>query len=341
MLPDSVIRAGIRRLLDKRLARERAAIPLDDSGRLQLLREQFATGPIAESVDAALAQQYEAPTTLFLNMLGPRLKYSAGYWEDEAATLAESETAMLSLTCERAEIADGQRVLDLGCGWGALTFWIAERYPNADVIAISNSRKQHQFITEQAIARGLLNVRHVRMNVANFDREDATAAGVDDDWQFDRIVSIEMFEHMRNIENLLHHLAGWLRPDGKLFLQSFCHRELFYRLKLDGKNDWVARNFFTGAAVPSADLYEHVRGPLELQRQWQVSGRHSARSWNGWLTNLDINREEVIQAFEADLPPIDARRQFQRWRMFAMACEELFAYGDGSEWFINQALLAK
>ena len=342
MLPDAVVRAAIRRILTQRLTRERAAAPADHSGRMQLLRERFASGPIVDSVDVALAQQYEMPAALVLTMLGPCLKYSAGLWESEDCTLADAEEAMLALTCERAEIADGQRILDLGCGWGSLAFWIAERYPNADVVAISNSRAQHQFITEQAIARGLMNVRHVKMNIANFDREPLPSeAEVDDEWQFDRIVSVEMFEHMRNVESLLGHLAGWLRPDGKLFLHAFCHRELFYRFELDGKHEWMARHFFTGGAMPSADLFEHLCGPLHLQRQWKVAGQHYARTWRAWLMNLDANREAIIGDFEQSLSPVDARRQFQRWRMLAMACEEIFAYGGGSEWFVIHALLAK
>ncbi|BBO32179.1 cyclopropane-fatty-acyl-phospholipid synthase-like protein [Lacipirellula parvula] len=342
MLPDSVIRAGIRKVLERRLARERAAIPADHSGRLQLLRERFASGPIAEGVEVALAQQYEAPASLFLTMLGPWLKYSAGLWENPDSTLLESEEAMLALTCKRAEIADGQRILDLGCGWGALTFWMAERYPNADVVAISNSRTQHKFITEQALARGLMNVRHVRMNIADFDREPpAEQTEPDAEWQFDRIVSIEMFEHMRNVESLLTRLAGWLRPDGKLFLHAFCHRELFYRFNLDGQYDWMARHFFTGGAMPSADLFEHIHGPLQLQQKWEVAGQHYARTWRAWLGNLDANREEIIREFEQTQPPVDARRQFQRWRMFLMAGGEIFTYGDGSEWFVMHALLSK
>jgi len=342
MLPDSVIRAGIRRVLERRLARERAAIPADHVGRVQVLRERFASGPIADSIDAALAQQYEIPATLFLTMLGPWLKYSAGLWENDESTLLESEEAMLALTCERAEIADGQRILDLGCGWGSLTFWIAERYPNADVVAISNSRTQHKFITEQALARGLMNVRHVRMNIADFDREPPVEqAEPDAEWQFDRIVSVEMFEHMRNVESLLGRLASWLRPNGKLFLQAFCHRELFYRFELDGNYDWMARHFFTGGAMPCADLFEHLRGSLHLERKWEIAGQHYARTWRAWLANLDANRDEIIREFEQRLSPVEARRQFQRWRMFTMACEEIFSYGDGSEWFVIHALLAK
>ena len=309
---------------------------------MQLLRERFAAGPIVDPADAALAQQYEMPAALLLTMLGPWLKYSAGFWESDDSTLADSEEAMLSLTCKRAEIADGQQILDLGCGWGALAFWIAERYPNADVVAISNSSAQHQFVTEQAIARGLMNVRHVTMNIADFDREQPwSETAADDEWRFDRIVSVEMFEHMRNVESLLGHLAGWLRPGGKLFLHAFCHRELFYRFELDGRLEWMARHFFTGGAMPSADLFEHLSGPFQLQRQWEVAGEHYARTWRTWLSNLDANRAEIIGEFEQRLSPVEARRQFQRWRILAMACEEIFAYGDGNEWFVIHALLSK
>lgn len=342
MLPDSVVRVAIRRILTQRLTLERAAAPADQASRTQLLRDLFASGPIVDSVDATLAQQYEIPAAVVLTMLGPWLKYSAGLWDSDDTTLADSEEAMLALTCERAEIADGQRILDLGCGWGALAFWIAERYPNADVVAISNSRAQHQFVAEQALARRLMNVRHVQMDITDFDREPVPSEDkVDDEWQFDRIVSVAMFEHMRNVESLLGHLAGWLRPRGKLFLHAFCHRELCYRFALDGPHEWMARYFFTGGGMPSADLFEHLCGSLHRQRQWEVNGQHYARTWRAWLANLDANREMIIGEFEQSLSPVEARRQFQRWRMLAMACEEIFAYGGGSEWFVIHALLAK
>jgi cyclopropane-fatty-acyl-phospholipid synthase len=343
MLPDAVIRMGIRRILEQRLQREREVVPNDAVKRAALLRDQFATGPIAEETDAARSQHYEAPTELFQEMLGPRLKYSGCLWEPGVEDLSAAEEAMLALTCERAGIADGQRILDLGCGWGSLSLWMAERYPNADIVAASNSRTQHQFIMKQALARGLLNVRHVVLNVADFAKEELDMSGSLDlgaDWRFDRIVSVEMFEHMRNVERLLQHLAGWLHSDGRLFVHIFCHRDLFYRFVDEGRNDWMARHFFTGGAMPPLDLFEHVHGPLRLEKRWEVGGEHYARTSRAWLDNLDAARDVVLHRFQQDLAPAAARQQLQRWRMFVMACEELFAYDAGREWLVSHHLLA-
>ena len=343
MLPDPVVRLGIRRILQQRLERERSRTPSDPSGRRALLREEFATGPIAEATDAARSQHYEAPTELFLRMLGPRLKYSGCLWNDGVTNLGEAEEAMLALTCERAGIADGQTILDLGCGWGSLSLWMAEHYPNADIIAASNSRTQHQYITEQALACGLLNLRHVVLNVGDFAKESlgGGSAGLGDDWRFDRIVSVEMFEHMRNVERLLGHLAGWLRDDGRLFVHIFCHRELFYRFLDEGRSDWMARHFFTGGAMPPLDLFAHLEGPLQPLERWEVNGLHYAKTCQAWLQNLDDNRADVLSRFEEDMSPADAKRQFQRWRMFVMACEELFAYDNGRQWLVSHHLLAR
>jgi cyclopropane-fatty-acyl-phospholipid synthase len=343
MLPDSLIRAGIRRILDHRLQQERERAPRDAANRSALLRDQFATGSIAEATDAARRQHYEAPTELFLQMLGPHLKYSGCLWGPGVDDLAAAEAAMLALTCKRAGIADGQRILDLGCGWGSLSLWMAQRYPNADIVAVSNSRTQHQFIMEQALERGLPNLKHVVLDVANVSREELrelTATNVRADWRFDRIVSIEMFEHMRNVDRLLRRLAAWLHPDGRLFVHIFCHRDLFYRFVDQGRNDWMARHFFTGGAMPPLDLFTHLNGPLTLQQRWEIGGEHYARTARAWLDNLDATREVVLQRFQLDLSSADARRQFQRWRMFLMACEELFAYDAGRQWLVSHHLLA-
>ena len=345
ILPDSVIRTGIRRILERRLEQESDSMPRDSAKRIARMREQFAAGTIAEAADAALRQHYEAPTELFIQMLGPRLKYSGCLWESGVDNLTAAEEAMLALTCQRAGIADGQRILDLGCGWGALSLWMAERYPAADVIAVSNSRTQHRFITEQALLRGLINLRHVVMNVADFSKEtlgDSASSFVDEqEWRFDRIVSIEMFEHMRNVESLLSHLAEWLTPEGQLFVHAFCHRELFYRFVDRGSDDWMARHFFTGGAMPSLDLFEHASGPFRLEQRWEVSGTHYAKTCRAWLHNLDMARDRLLKRFERDLGPATARRQLQRWRMFVMACEEMFAYDAGRQWLVSHHLLAR
>lgn len=342
LLPDAVIRGGIRRLLAQRLDRERTAMPQDASQRHAALRRLFAEGAIAEETDAARRQHYEAPTELFLAMLGPRLKYSGCLWEAGVEDLATAEEAMLALTCERAQIADGQRILDLGCGWGSLSLWMAERYPNAEIVAASNSRTQHQFIMKRALERGLLNVRHVVLNVADFAREEGTASAASElgnDERFDRIVSVEMFEHMRNVERLLRHLAGWIQSDGRLFVHIFSHRELFYRFVDEGRDDWMARHFFTGGAMPPLDLFEHVPGPFQLRQRWETVGEHYARTCRAWLDNLDAAGAAVQRRFRQDLAPADARRQFQRWRMFVMACEELFGYDGGRQWMVSHHLL--
>jgi cyclopropane-fatty-acyl-phospholipid synthase len=343
IIPDAVIRVGIRRLLDQRLQRERAEFPRDAAERVALLRRQFAAGPIAEQTDAARRQHYEAPTELFVAMLGPRLKYSGCLWEPGVDNLAAAEEAMLALTCARAGIEDGQRILDLGCGWGSLSLWMAERYPNAEIIAVSNSRTQHQFISEQALARGLFNLKHVVLNVADFAKETVgrpASNDADGSWRFDRIVSVEMFEHMRNVDRLLQHLGEWLHVDGRLFVHNFCHRDLSYRFVDEHAGDWMARHFFTGGAMPPLDLFAHVSGPFAVEQRWEVNGLHYAKTCRGWLENLDNRRAEILRRFQADLSLPEARRQFQRWRMFVMACEELFAYDGGRQWLVSHHLLA-
>lgn len=337
VLPDSVIRRGIRRLLAQRLRKQRVAATVDD--RLARLREQFAAGPIAESTDAARAQHYEAPTELFQWMLGPRLKYSGCLWEPGAGDLTAAEEAMLATTCERAGVADGQRILDLGCGWGSLSLWLAEQYPHAEIVAVSNSRTQHEFIMQRAIERGLGNLTHLVGNVADLD-SPRDASPWTELGRFDRVLSVEMFEHMRNVNALLKHVAAWLNDDGRLFVHIFCHRDLFYRFADRGRSDWMARHFFTGGAMPPLDLFDHVSGPLRLLRRWEVAGTHYARTCRAWLQNLDAHRGEIIARFEEDLPPRAARRQWQRWRMFVMACEELFAHDEGREWLVSHHLLA-
>jgi cyclopropane-fatty-acyl-phospholipid synthase len=345
LAPDLAIRVGIRRLLRKRLQIETARAPAPEQ-RVAELRRQFAKGPIAESTDAARRQHYEAPTELFRAMLGPRLKYSCCQWERGTTRLADAEDAMLSLTARRAGLADGQRILDLGCGWGPLSLWAAERFPRADVVAVSNSRTQHEFILSQARARGLENVRHLVADVSSSDFAGAlgalapASASEGDERVFDRIISVEMFEHMHNVERLMHQLGDWIAPGGRLLVHVFCHRELFYRYQDEGRDDWMARHFFTGGAMPPLDLFEHLGGPFELVNRWETGGEHYARTAGVWLANVDGNRDAILRRFEQDLPPADARRRLQRWRMFLMACQELFAYDHGRQWFVSHHLLA-
>ena len=325
-LPDWLIRVGMRRLLKARLRQERLA-QATTSG-LRALAERLRNGPLAVATDLANSQHYEVPAEFFETVLGPRLKYSGCLYETEHKTLAQAEEVMLALTCQRAEIEDGMDVLDLGCGWGSLSLWIAERFPRCRVTALSNSAGQRRFIEARCRTRGLDNVRVVTANIANL-----TDAGV-----HDRIVSVEMFEHLRNYEILFARVATWLRPAGKLFAHVFCHRDLAYTFEDAGDDDWMARHFFTGGVMPSFDLFGHFNRDLVVQQSWQVDGRHYAQTCEHWLANLDANRERALGIFEKQHGPAEARIVVQRWRMFLMACAELFGYQAGSQWMVGHYL---
>lgn len=324
LLPDPLLRAGIRRLLASRLAGERRRQPGGAEARLARLRRELSASPIAPSPDAANEQHYELPPAFFRAVLGPRLKYSSAYWPAGVASLAQAEEAMLALTAERARLEDGQRILDLGCGWGSLSLWLAERLPKARVVAISNSRPQGHHIATEAGRRGLSNLTH---RVA-----DINSLSLDE--RFDRIVSVEMFEHLRNYERLFARLADWLRPGGELFVHVFCHRELAYPFEDRGATDWMARHFFTGGLMPSADLLPAFRGELELAERWLVDGTHYARTAEAWLANLDARRDALLPLFVSEYGWRHAVRWFERWRVFFLACAELFAYRGGREWMV-------
>lgn len=337
-LPDWAIRLGIRHLLRKRLQKE---ISHDQEcvSRAAALRETFATEHIAVETTAANEQHYEVPTELFQTMLGPQLKYSGCYWQDFVGDLAQAEQAMLRMTCERAHIEDGQRILDLGCGWGSLSLWLAEKYPSAEIVAVSNSRTQGEFIRQQATERSLENVCHVVANMADADLNGRLASEGLPAEGFDRIVSVEMFEHMHNLEALLESLATVLRPDGLLFVHIFSHKHLFYRFQDEGPADWMTRHFFSGGAMPPCDLFGHIHGPFQLVERHDVNGQHYAKTCRAWLANLDAHRQALLARFGQDMPSKEARIQWQRWRMFVMACEELFAWNEGNEWLVTHHLL--
>jgi cyclopropane-fatty-acyl-phospholipid synthase len=331
VLPDWLIRVGIRRLLARRIRLETRADVAGQEDALREFLEQLRESPIAIETDAANVQHYEVPTVFFQQVLGPRLKYSCCHYATPQSSLAEAEEAMLDLFCRRAGIEDGMRVLELGCGWGSLCTWIAEKYPACRILAVSNSRTQREYIVSRCRERGLNNVDVVTANVAHFETER----------KFDRVVSVEMFEHVRNYGRLMARIAEWLDPGGKLAVHIFCHRTAAYPFETEGKDDWMGRHFFTGGIMPSLDLLLHFQRDLVLENRWAVSGTHYARTLEDWLRKCDAGRSDLLPIFQSDLGPAAGKLQFQRWRMFFMACAELFAYRAGNEWFVAHYLFGK
>jgi cyclopropane-fatty-acyl-phospholipid synthase len=329
-VPDRVMRMGMRRLMAERLRRESRGSLAERQTRFRSLLAELRDSPIALSTEVANEQHYEVTAEFFQLVLGKHLKYSGCYWPAGVTDLDTAEAKMLALTCERAQLADGARILELGCGWGSLTLWMATHYPNARITAVSNSSGQKAFIDSQARQRGLGN-----LEIITADMNDFSADG-----PYDRVVSVEMFEHMRNYEALLERIAGWLTGDGKLFVHVFCHRELMYPFVDSGQSDWMARNFFTDGLMPAAGTLREFQKDLALEAEWWVDGGHYERTANAWLQNLDRNRSAVTQALAATYGP-DSELWLQRWRMFFMACAELFGYQDGTEWFVAHYLFGQ
>ena len=330
-LPDWLIRLGIRRLLAARLRKEsRGNVEKQRVAQVRFI-EELLQSPIAIATDKANQQHYEVPATFFQQVLGPRLKYSCCYFPTANSTLAEAEDAMLELFCKRAELEDGMEILELGCGWGSLCLWMAEKYPNARILAVSNSHSQRQFIESQAVEREFGNLEVVTVNVADYHTER----------RFDRVVSVEMFEHVRNYQLLMRNICEWLRPNGKLMVHIFCHRHLVYPFETEGADNWMGRHFFTGGIMPSDDLLLHFQEDLVLQQRWSVCGTQYARTLEAWLQNCDRCRADLRQVFQADLGDREGSRQLQRWRIFFMACAELFNYRHGQEWYVSHYRFAK
>lgn len=320
LLPDRLIRTGIRRLLQQRQhSIARNPIPANEWVRAAAER------PIAESTADANAQHYEIPAEYFQRVLGPHLKYSSGIWPEGCETLADSEAEMLRLSCQRAELADGQDILELGCGWGSLSLWMAQQYPNSRITSVSNSNSQRAYIEAQAQARGLKNLQVITCDINHF----APAAH-----SFDRLVSVEMFEHVRNHRKLFERIHNWLRPDGKIFIHIFVHKDQSYLFDAHSSKDWMSKYFFTGGIMPAADLLPAAAQPLfETEASWPVNGVHYSRSLEAWLQQQDADEPAVMQALKSCYGR-DAKVWLQRWRMFYMACSELFAYNDGTEWYV-------
>lgn len=323
-LPDWLVRVGIRRLLRARLRRERAEDPERSAEHLEQWMSECDRSPIAVETGAANAQHYEVPAAFWTRVLGSHRKYSCGLWDTGVRTLDDAEAAMLRLSCTRAQLADGMRVLDLGCGWGALSLWIARHFPRCQVVGVSNSASQREEILARAAALELRNVEIVTADANAFE-----APG-----RFDRILSVEMMEHARNWRRLLARAARWLTPEGRMFVHVFTHRSVGYPFAEDGDHDWMARHFFTGGQMPSDLQLLRCQDDLAVELHWRVSGEHYRRTAEAWLANFDRNRRELEPVLAATWGD-RAEAMANRWRVFFIACAELWGFAGGREWFVS------
>ncbi len=327
LLPDWLIRFGIRRLLAQRIRQEsRAGDPRE---RTKAYADDLKRRPIAEETAAANLEHYEVPTPFFRFCLGRHMKYSGCYFPTGRETLDEAEEAMLRLYVQRARIADDQDILELGCGWGSLSLYLAERFPQARITGVSNSRTQKAFIDTEARKRKLPNLRIITCDMNAF----ATAPA-----RFDRVVSVEMFEHMKNYEALMAAIARWLKPDGLLFVHIFTHRCLAYHFVARDETDWMARHFFTGGQMPSHELLMQFQDRLSLVTDWTVHGGHYQRTAEAWLKNMDAHRAEILPIFRDVYGAGQAGKWWAYWRIFFLSCAELWGYGGGEEWLVSHYL---
>lgn len=331
IVPDFLLRRGIRNLLKDRLREQDRGNIEAQNQALQNFLGELRQSPIAVHTQAANEQHYEVPTEFYRMVLGKHMKYSGGYWPQGVNTLDASEAAMLALTCERAGLTDGMDVLELGCGWGSLSLWMAEHFPKSRIVGVSNSRTQRQFLLEECVKRGIRNLEIITadMNVFTTDRS------------FDRVVSVEMFEHMRNYESLMAKVASWLRPGGKLFVHIFTHKEFAYPFETTGEDDFMGKYFFTGGNMPSDDLLLYFQKDLHILKHWRVNGRHYGKTSRAWLDNLDKHREQALPLLEKTYGQGQEVKWFVYWRLFFMACEELWNFSGGEEWLVSHYLFEK
>ena len=320
--PDYITRQGIRLLLKGRLKKQ------CDTDLRDMVRK-MSEGPLALHTESANDQHYEVPAGFFETMLGQHLKYSCSYYDSDETTLDVAEKAMLDLTVSRAGLVNGMDILELGCGWGSLTLYMAGLFPASNIKAITNSHKQREFIEARARNQSLSNIEVVTSDINEYGSTDV----------FDRVLSIEMFEHLRNYRRLFELAANWLKADGRLFFHIFCHRSSPYFFSNDTDGDWMARYFFTGGTMPSWDLPLEFDEHLILDQRWQINGRHYALTCRDWLRNLDKERKTALGDLEAGDNPDSIIRQYRRWRIFVMACEELFGWNGGEEWFGGHYLM--
>ena len=333
LVPDVAIRWGIRQLLKQRLQEIRSGDAAAAARREMRFIEEMRRAPIAVVPEKANDQHYEVPVEFFRQVLGSHLKYSSAFWPADTMTLDKAEAAGLRESCLHAGLMNGQTILELGCGWGSLTLWMAEHYPDSRITAVSNSRSQRVYIEAQARERGLQNrIRVVTCDMNTFEIDPG---------QFDRVVSVEMFEHMRNWPNLFVRVRRWLKPGGQFFMHVFVHRSTPYAFEPRDHSDWMSRHFFSGGIMPADELALRFQDRLRLVRRWRWDGTHYERTANAWLQNLDRRRDEALPVLARTYGAGEAKLWLQRWRLFFMACAGLFGHAAGQEWWVSHYLFQR
>ncbi|RIX85298.1 SAM-dependent methyltransferase [Acidovorax cavernicola] len=331
LVPDGAVRMGVRRLLRQRLAELDSGDPEAVARRTEAFFDGLREAPLAPLPEKANEQHYELPADFFAGVLGPHRKYSCCWWPEGVQTLEQAEAAALAETCARAGLENGQRILELGCGWGSLSLWMAERFPGARITAVSNSHSQRLFITAEAAARGLGNLDVITCDFNDFETDE----------RFDRVVSVEMFEHLRNWPRAFSHVARWLKPQGRFFMHVFVHREAPYPFEARDASDWMSRHFFSGGMMPSDDLALRCQDDLRLLSRWRWDGRHYARTSAAWLARMDAGRATLMPLLTAVYGERDAPVWWTRWRLFFISVEELFGYTEGGQWWVGHYLFEK
>ncbi|KAL6839388.1 hypothetical protein ACP4OV_030658 [Aristida adscensionis] len=331
LLPDAATRRLTRLLLAQRLRQGYLPSAPLQLQHLLLFARSLEEMPIAVETDKAKTQHYELPTTFFKLVLGRNLKYSSCYFPDDSCTLEDAEIAMMELYCERAKVQDGQSILDVGCGWGSLSLHIAKKYRNCSITGICNSITQKAFIEEQCRENELSNVEIIVADISKFEMERS----------FDRIISIEMFEHMKNYKALLKKISSWMKEDSLLFVHYFCHKTFAYHFEDKNDDDWITRYFFTGGTMPSANLLLYFQEDVSVVNHWLVSGTHYARTSEEWLIRMDKNIASIRPIFEETYGKESTTKWIAYWRTFFISVAELFGYNNGDEWMIAHYLFQK
>ena len=328
LIPDWILRRGVRGQGKERL---NMMNKVDSTKEYSKFINEASTGSIAVNTDDANNQHYEVDSEFFKYCLGKNLKYSCCFWDDNTLDLDTAEDNMLEIYSERAEITDGMNILDIGCGWGSLSLFLAQKYPKSEITGVSNSSSQKIFIDSVASKRNISNLKIITRDINDFRTQE----------KYDRILSIEMFEHTKNTKKLMNLINDWLNPNGLFFMHVFAHKENPYYFDRDQNNAWMAKYFFTGGMMPNHNLFKDLKSNLEYQKSWMLSGDHYEKTSNAWLNNMDQNKRKILSLFERSNSSTIAKRKFHFWRLFYIACAEIFGYEDGNEWVVSHHLFKK